>query len=83
MLLGIGEGDTIRHVEYVASKVVTMRLFEDAQGKMNHDVQDIQGAILIVSQFTLYADSRKGRRPSLPRRHVQCSHSNSTEFLPP
>ena len=64
VLLGIGEGDTVRDVEYVVSKVVTMRLFEDAQGKMNHDVQDIRGAVLVVSQFTLYADSRKGRRPS-------------------
>jgi D-tyrosyl-tRNA(Tyr) deacylase len=64
VLLGVRESDTQRDVEYLAAKVVTVRIFEDEQGKMNRDVQEVQGAVLVVSQFTLYGDCRKGRRPS-------------------
>ncbi|MGE3536396.1 MAG: D-aminoacyl-tRNA deacylase [Candidatus Tectimicrobiota bacterium] len=64
VLLGVREGDTAEDVAYLASKLVTLRIFEDRAGKMNRDVQEVQGAVLIVSQFTLYADCRKGRRPS-------------------
>jgi D-tyrosyl-tRNA(Tyr) deacylase len=64
VLLGVRESDTQRDVEYLAAKVVTIRIFEDEQGKMNRDVQEVQGAVLVVSQFTLYGDCRKGRRPS-------------------
>jgi D-tyrosyl-tRNA(Tyr) deacylase len=64
VLLGVREGDTLHDADYLAAKVIRLRVFEDKQGKMNYDVQDIQGSVLIISQFTLYADSRKGRRPS-------------------
>ncbi len=64
VLLGVGQGDTVADAEWLAEKVVHLRGFPDAQGKMNRDVQDVQGAVLVVSQFTLYGDCRKGRRPS-------------------
>ena len=64
VLLGVGQGDTTADAEWLAEKVVHLRGFPDAQGKMNRDVQDVQGAVLVVSQFTLYGDCRRGRRPS-------------------
>jgi D-tyrosyl-tRNA(Tyr) deacylase len=64
VLLGVGHGDTSEQARWLADKVVGLRLFGDADGKMNRDVADVSGEILVVSQFTLYGDCRKGRRPS-------------------
>jgi D-tyrosyl-tRNA(Tyr) deacylase len=64
ILLGIGPKDSDEQVEYLANKIVNLRIFEDDEGKMNRSLLNIGGAALVVSQFTLYADTRKGRRPS-------------------
>ncbi|MGZ9220761.1 MAG: D-aminoacyl-tRNA deacylase [Anaerolineales bacterium] len=64
ILLGIGHGDGEEQVTFLAEKVANLRIFEDEQGKTNLSIQDVKGEAIIVSQFTLYADSRKGRRPS-------------------
>ncbi|HYP40671.1 MAG TPA: D-aminoacyl-tRNA deacylase [Chloroflexia bacterium] len=64
VLLGAGHNDTEEDVRYIARKIAEMRIFQDAQGKTNLSLADVGGAILLVSQFTLYADTRKGRRPS-------------------
>ncbi|HVU69167.1 MAG TPA: D-aminoacyl-tRNA deacylase [Ktedonobacteraceae bacterium] len=63
VLLGIGQGDSEKQVKWLADKIVQLRIFEDDEGKMNRSLLDIQGEILVVSQFTLYADTRRGRRP--------------------
>ena len=64
VLLGVAPGDTEAEARWLADKVVGLRVFNDADGKMNLDVAEVSGAILIVSQFTLHGDCRKGRRPS-------------------
>jgi D-aminoacyl-tRNA deacylase len=64
LLLGIGHGDGEAQAAFLAEKVANLRIFEDQQGKTNLSVLDIAGQAIVVSQFTLYADSRKGRRPS-------------------
>ena len=64
ILLGIGLGDGEEQAQFLAEKVANLRIFEDAQGKTNLSILDVKGQALVVSQFTLYADTRKGRRPS-------------------
>jgi D-aminoacyl-tRNA deacylase len=64
LLVGIKVGDEAAAVDYVADKISGLRIFEDAEEKMNHSVMDVGGAILSVSQFTLYGDVSKGRRPN-------------------
>ena len=64
LLLGIGKDDSERDAELLAEKILKLRVFDDEQGKMNRSIVDCRGAILVVSQFTLYGDWRKGNRPS-------------------
>src|SRR5262250_988701 len=64
VLLGVGQGDSEVQVKTLADKIVYLRIFGDEEGKMNRSLLDIGGEVLVVSQFTLYADMRRGRRPS-------------------
>ena len=64
VLLGVGKGDGERDLSFLASKIPELRIFEDASGKFNLSVKEIDGEMLVVSQFTLYSDCRRGRRPS-------------------
>ena len=64
VLLGVGQGDTRAEADYLAEKIIGLRIFEDADGKMNLSVVDADGAVLAVSQVTLYGDVRRGKRPS-------------------
>ena len=64
VLLGVGAEDTQQDVNYIAAKIAGLRIFDDKQGKMNLSLGEVGGQVLLVSQFTLYGDCRKGRRPS-------------------
>jgi len=64
VLLGVGSGDTEAEARQLVDKILNLRIFDDEDGKMNLSLADVDGELLVVSQFTLYADTRKGRRPS-------------------
>jgi len=64
VFLGVAKTDTVEEANYLLDKLISLRIFPDAEGKMNRNIQEAGGALLVVSQFTLYADCRRGRRPS-------------------
>jgi len=64
VLLGVAQGDDESHADYLADKIAGLRIFEDKDGKMNLAVAEVAGGVLVVSQFTLYGDVRRGKRPS-------------------
>lgn len=64
LLVGFTEGDSINEITYMADKVINLRIFDDENGVMNKSLLDVNGSILSISQFTLYGDAKKGRRPS-------------------
>lgn len=63
VLLGIKKGDDLKDADYIMDKIINLRIFPDQEGKMNLSLQDVKGQLMLVSQFTLYGDARKGRRP--------------------
>ena len=67
VLLGVQEGDTEREADFLVEKIIHLRIFEDTQGKMNLSLKDLKSELLVISQFTLVADCKKGRRPSFTR----------------
>jgi len=77
LLLGIGEKDTKEQVDQLIAKVSKLRIFADENGKTNVNIEDVEGEILVISQFTLYADCRKGNRPSF----IQAADPSSAEAL--
>lgn len=64
VLLGISKDDTVEDINYIKDKIINLRVFEDENSKMNRSILDVKGELLVISQFTLYGDCRKGRRPN-------------------
>ena len=85
LLLGIAKDDAPEDVEYVVNKCCGLRIFGDEQGKMNRSLHDVEGEVLAISQFTLFADTRKGRRPSFesaaPPEHAEPLYELAVERL--
>ncbi len=85
ILLGVTHDDTEADARYIADKTANLRIFEDDAGKLNLSVKDVSGSILLVSQFTLYADARNGRRPSFsaaaPAEQAQTLYLHTAELL--
>ena len=77
VFLGIGKEDTPRETEFLLDKIIHLRIFEDDKGKMNRSLVETGGELMVISQFTLYADCRKGRRPSF----TEASPPEEAEFL--
>ncbi len=77
VLVGFTQTDTIKDLQYIVNKIINLRIFDDEFGVMNKSLLDVHGSILSISQFTLYADTKKGRRPS----YVQASSSKEASIL--
>lgn len=77
LLVGIHEDDTMEELEWICEKILNLRIFDDANGKMNNSIQDVDGGLLVVSQFTLYGNAEKGNRPS----YIEAAGADKAEKL--